>query len=73
MASNGDSNGTNGQASSHIDVPIDAPVETRPHANGNGASITAETPIISTVRGPLGIGSASLQGKIALVTGSGKY
>jgi hypothetical protein len=42
------------------------------HANGNGHA-TTRTPGIAEVRGPLGIGSASLAGKVALVTGSGEY
>jgi tetrahydroxynaphthalene reductase len=42
------------------------------HSNGNGHA-TTRTPGIAEVRGPLGIGSASLAGKVALVTGSGEY
>ncbi|KAI9055408.1 hypothetical protein LZ554_000362 [Drepanopeziza brunnea f. sp. 'monogermtubi'] len=42
-------------------------------ANGNGNAATATTPLgIADVRGPLGLGSASLAGKVALVTGSGR-
>ncbi len=56
-------------------VHVTAPVEngnghvTAPVENGNGH---ATTPAISTVHGPLGLGSASLHGKVALVTGSGQ-
>jgi hypothetical protein len=39
------------------------------HSNGNGHAHVE--PAITTVNGPLGIGAASLQGKVALVTGSG--
>lgn len=66
MATNGESNGhlaaTNGNGNVTETAP--APVAT--------PAAPASTPSISTVRGPLGIGSASLQGKIALVTGSGR-
>lgn len=56
-------------------------------ANGNGAHTAVETPKVdngtttpappttnkwATVHGPLGLESASLAGKVALVTGSGK-
>ncbi len=46
------------------------------HSNGNGHAAPANghahvEPAITTVNGPLGIGAASLQGKVALVTGSG--
>jgi hypothetical protein len=44
------------------------------HTDGNGnGHATTRTPGIAEVRGPLGIGSASLVGKVALVTGSGEY
>jgi tetrahydroxynaphthalene reductase len=57
---NGHTNGhTNGHAAPVAEVP--AP------ANGH----TAVEPEITRIRGPLGLGSASLAGKVALVTGSG--
>lgn len=63
MATNGELNGT---------APIieaEAPIS---NGNGHVDAVPEETPLISRVRGPLGIGSASLQGKVALVTGSGE-
>jgi tetrahydroxynaphthalene reductase len=57
---NGHTNGhTNGHAAPVAEVP--AP------ANGHAAV----EPEITRIRGPLGLGSASLAGKVALVTGSG--
>jgi len=53
-----------------------AETDVAPAANGNG--IESETPAApttnqwATVNGPLGIASASLAGKVALVTGSGR-
>lgn len=71
---------TNGEINGHLNSS--APVEeVAPVMNGNGnvtetapapVAAPASTPLISTVRGPLGIESASLKGKIALVTGSGE-
>lgn len=74
MATNGELNGT--APIIEAEAPISngaAPVQA-PISNGNGHVDAApeETPLISRVRGPLGIGSASLQGKVALVTGSGE-
>jgi len=51
------------------DHVIDGPVVDAP-VNGNGHARVE--PAITTVNGPLGIGAASLQGKVALVTGSGR-
>jgi tetrahydroxynaphthalene reductase len=73
---NGHTNGyTNGNAAP---VVTEVPVPT----NGHAAPVVAEAPTptngrastepeITRIRGPLGLGSASLAGKIALVTGSG--
>ena len=59
---NGHTNGhTNGHAAPVAEVPAPAP------ANGHAAA----EPEITRIRGPLGLGSASLAGKVALVTGSG--
>ncbi|PVH86741.1 putative Tetrahydroxynaphthalene reductase [Cadophora sp. DSE1049] len=71
---------TNGEVNGHVNGSI-AVEEVAPITNGNGhvtetapapVAAPASTPLISTVRGPLGIESASLKGKIALVTGSGR-
>ena len=63
---------SNGQAevtNSHTVPEVQAPVvsnDTNAHA-----AAQAEEPEITRINGPLGIGSASLAGKVALVTGSG--
>ncbi|KAK0121480.1 hypothetical protein ONS95_009774 [Cadophora gregata] len=65
-------NGVNGHVNGHVNGNASYD-EVVPITNGNGhATETASTPVISTVRGPLGIESASLKGKVALVTGSGR-
>jgi hypothetical protein len=40
--------------------------------NGSGVAPTAPANNFSAIPGPLGIESASVRGKVALVTGSGK-
>jgi len=68
---------TNGHTPLNGDAPLNG------HTNGQAVPAVAEVqapanghahvePEISRVNGPLGIGSASLQGKVALVTGSGR-
>jgi tetrahydroxynaphthalene reductase len=62
---NGHSNGAaNGATNGHA-----APVVPEVAAPANGS--THVEPEITRIRGPLGLGSASLAGKVALVTGSG--
>ncbi|XMA16076.1 hypothetical protein WAI453_008867 [Rhynchosporium graminicola] len=58
-------------AESNVQLNGSAPMES-PISQGNGNAVTEEEPLISRIRGPLGIGSASLEGKVALVTGSGR-
>ncbi|CZT06473.1 probable tetrahydroxynaphthalene reductase [Rhynchosporium agropyri] len=58
-------------AESNVQLNGSAPMES-PILQGNGNAVTEEEPLISRIRGPLGIGSASLEGKVALVTGSGR-
>jgi hypothetical protein len=54
-----------------VDGPaVDAPVETAPAANGHTG--TAKKSKYDEIPGPLGLASASLEGKVALVTGAGK-
>ncbi|PMD40780.1 NAD(P)-binding protein [Hyaloscypha variabilis F] len=63
---NSHSNGaTNGATNGHA-----APVVPEVAAPANGS--THVEPEITRIRGPLGLGSASLAGKVALVTGSGR-
>lgn len=65
----------NGVTAPIVDGPVNGNGHIAPaaevHANGNGAAHVE--PEISRVNGPLGIAAASLQGKVALVTGSGTY
>ena len=66
-ATNGHTNGEapiNGQTNGHA-----APVAPEVTAPANGTAHVE--PEITRIRGPLGLGSASLAGKVALVTGSG--
>ena len=71
---NGHSNGySNGEANGHSNGHAngdDAHVEA---ANGttNGHSVAPEAGRYTKIPGPLGIESASLKGKVALVTGAG--
>jgi tetrahydroxynaphthalene reductase len=52
----------NGHTNGHAEV-----AEVPAAANGHAST----EPEITRIRGPLGLGSASLAGKVALVTGSG--
>lgn len=70
MATNGFSNGH-----SHVEAPmaIETPATAESNGNESAATPAVAAPLgIADVRGPLGLGSASLHGKVALVTGSGK-
>lgn len=70
-ASNGAVNGvTNGSSNGSEHGVANGSHNGNGTANGNGHP--AATNIYATVKGPLGIESASLRGKVALVTGSGK-
>ena len=71
---------TNGHAPVNGEAPLSG--HTNGHTNGHAAPVVPEgsapangvaheEPEITKVRGPLGLGSASLAGKVALVTGSG--
>jgi tetrahydroxynaphthalene reductase len=66
-ATNGHTNGEaplNGHTNGHA-----APAVPEVSAPANGSAHVE--PEITRIRGPLGLGSASLAGKVALVTGSG--
>ena len=65
--SNGSSNGhSNGESNGHSDGSV--PAET---SSSNGHSAAPEAGKYTKIPGPLGIESASLKGKVALVTGAG--
>jgi tetrahydroxynaphthalene reductase len=65
----------NGEPPMNVEIPMNG------HNNGHTAPVAevpapanghaAVEPEITRIRGPLGLGSASLAGKVALVTGSG--
>jgi tetrahydroxynaphthalene reductase len=57
----------NGEAHMNGDTSMNGEAPMNGHTNGHAAA----EPEITRIRGPLGLGSASLAGKVALVTGSG--
>lgn len=68
------------EEATNASVPVETPVETPAQATetGNGSAVVNTAGAHAQVRsagppipGPLGIESASLKGKVALVTGSG--
>ena len=86
-ATNGHTNGEaplNGHTNGHTNGEVPLNGQTNGHTNGHAAPAVPEVsapapangsahvePEITKVRGPLGLASASLAGKVALVTGSG--